>query len=298
MSLLFALHSKIGWVPDTRALRIKADAAQASGNLRHAVRRYRKLVQHGDRSSRFPLGICLQQLRAYRQAMIEFETVLIDHPSHVDCIERIAFCAEKLGDRDKATALYREASARSADHRRRLSSALTRVDHDYRKLVADADRLRDGGHFEAAAERYSFALRRNPYDIDILIQYGHTAKESHWLFEALNAYRMAAELDVDRTTDVALHLADLERRLVGRRTAKSEAMPPELAAPLSRERIAAIMKLTLGAKPQTDFALRQHFSGSLNAGELLLNVVRSPDFRDRNAGLISHYKKRFAPAED
>jgi tetratricopeptide (TPR) repeat protein/SAM-dependent methyltransferase len=60
-----------------------------------------------------------------------------------------------------------------------------------------ADRARDAGQWELAAQHYLEALSRNPRNSPIWVQYGHVLKEAGKLSEAENAYRRAIELDPD-----------------------------------------------------------------------------------------------------
>ena len=58
-----------------------------------------------------------------------------------------------------------------------------------------ADRARDGRQWELAARHYRDALRRDPNNAPIWVQYGHALKESGYLPEAEWAYRTALALD-------------------------------------------------------------------------------------------------------
>src|SRR5438067_2371216 len=58
-------------------------------------------------------------------------------------------------------------------------------------FISRADRARDAGQWEIAAELYRKALDRNPNNPPIWVQYGHALKESGNLAEAERAYRAA-----------------------------------------------------------------------------------------------------------
>jgi glycosyltransferase involved in cell wall biosynthesis len=68
-----------------------------------------------------------------------------------------------------------------------------------------ADRARDAGQWEVAAEYYRGALRRKPENPPIWVQYGHALKESGRLAEAEKAYRTALAYD-PRNADSHLQL--------------------------------------------------------------------------------------------
>jgi tetratricopeptide (TPR) repeat protein len=61
--------------------------------------------------------------------------------------------------------------------------------------IALADRARDAGRWELAAQHYQKVLRRNPRNCPIWVQYGHALKETGHVAEAEGAYRKAIELD-------------------------------------------------------------------------------------------------------
>jgi len=61
--------------------------------------------------------------------------------------------------------------------------------------ISLADRARDAGQWELAAGYYRDALRRDPNNAPIWVQYGHVLKESGILPEAEWAYRTALALD-------------------------------------------------------------------------------------------------------
>lgn len=58
-----------------------------------------------------------------------------------------------------------------------------------------ADAARDRGEWDKAISLYSQAMKENPNRIDILVQYGHSLKESGLLVEAEAAYRQAVARD-------------------------------------------------------------------------------------------------------
>jgi glycosyltransferase involved in cell wall biosynthesis/tetratricopeptide (TPR) repeat protein len=62
-------------------------------------------------------------------------------------------------------------------------------------VITLADQARDQGQWGRAAELYREALRRNPYNAPIWVQYGHMLKESGQLGRAETAYRRAIEVD-------------------------------------------------------------------------------------------------------
>jgi glycosyltransferase involved in cell wall biosynthesis/tetratricopeptide (TPR) repeat protein len=55
-------------------------------------------------------------------------------------------------------------------------------------LITLADRARDTGNWDSAARLYCKALRRNPYNAPIWVQYGHALKEAGHLERAESAY--------------------------------------------------------------------------------------------------------------
>src|SRR5260370_41607312 len=62
-------------------------------------------------------------------------------------------------------------------------------------VITLADRGRDTGQWEMAAEFSRAALRRKPENPSIWVQYGHALKESGHLAEAEKAYRTALVYD-------------------------------------------------------------------------------------------------------
>jgi len=58
-------------------------------------------------------------------------------------------------------------------------------------VITLADRARDAGQWELAAQLYRKALNRNPRNLSIWVQYGHALKERGSLTQAETAYRMA-----------------------------------------------------------------------------------------------------------
>ncbi len=58
-----------------------------------------------------------------------------------------------------------------------------------------ADRARDAGHWDVAAEHYRTALERNPDRTEIWVQYGHVLKESGRRVQAESAYRRAISFE-------------------------------------------------------------------------------------------------------
>src|SRR6266446_3756091 len=62
-------------------------------------------------------------------------------------------------------------------------------------VITLADRARDTGQWERAAEYYREALRRNAQNPPIWVQYGHVLKETGYLAEAEKAYRTALAYD-------------------------------------------------------------------------------------------------------
>src|ERR1700730_742355 len=62
-------------------------------------------------------------------------------------------------------------------------------------VITLADRARDTGQWERAAEYYREALRRNAQNPPIWVQYGHVLKEAGHLAEAEKAYRTALAYD-------------------------------------------------------------------------------------------------------
>jgi hypothetical protein len=72
-------------------------------------------------------------------------------------------------------------------------------------VITLADRARDAGKWEVAAEYYRDALRRKPENPPIWVQYGHVLKESGHLAEAEKAYRTALAYD-PRNADSHLQL--------------------------------------------------------------------------------------------
>jgi tetratricopeptide (TPR) repeat protein len=77
-----------------------------------------------------------------------------------------------------------------------------------------ADRARDAGEWEIAARHYRDALRGNPDDAPIWLQYGHALKESGRLGLAEGSYRRALE-GVPEVADTYLQLGHV-LRLQGR----------------------------------------------------------------------------------
>jgi hypothetical protein len=72
-------------------------------------------------------------------------------------------------------------------------------------VITLADRARDVGQWELAAEYYRDALHRKPKNPPIWVQYGHVLKESGHLAEAESAYRTALAYD-QRLADAHLQL--------------------------------------------------------------------------------------------
>src|SRR5947209_19386750 len=72
-------------------------------------------------------------------------------------------------------------------------------------VITLADRARDRGQWEHAAGYYRLALRRNPLNPPIWVQYGHVLKETGHLAEAEKAYRTAIAQD-RRSADAHVHL--------------------------------------------------------------------------------------------
>ena len=62
-------------------------------------------------------------------------------------------------------------------------------------VIALADRARDAKRWDLAAQCYQRALRRNPDNPPIWVQYGHVLKESGHLAKAEEAYRTAIAYD-------------------------------------------------------------------------------------------------------
>src|SRR6266436_1623233 len=62
-------------------------------------------------------------------------------------------------------------------------------------VITLADRARDTGQWEVAAEYYRDALHRKPKNPPIWVQYGHVLKEAGHLAEAEKAYRTALAYD-------------------------------------------------------------------------------------------------------
>src|ERR1700738_2702451 len=63
------------------------------------------------------------------------------------------------------------------------------------RVITLADRARDACQWKRAAGYYREALRRNPKNPPIWVQYGHVLKESGHLVDAEKAYRMAIAYD-------------------------------------------------------------------------------------------------------
>jgi tetratricopeptide (TPR) repeat protein len=72
-------------------------------------------------------------------------------------------------------------------------------------VITLADQARDAGQWHLAAAHYQKALRRNPRNPPIWVQYGHVLREAGRLVEAEAAYRMALAYD-PRSADSYLHL--------------------------------------------------------------------------------------------
>lgn len=72
-------------------------------------------------------------------------------------------------------------------------------------VITLADQARDAGQWRLAAAHYQKALRRNPRNPPIWVQYGHVLKEAGRLTEAEAAYRMALAYD-PRSADSHLQL--------------------------------------------------------------------------------------------
>jgi len=72
-------------------------------------------------------------------------------------------------------------------------------------VITLADRARDARHWHLAAAHYQKALRRNPCNPPIWVQYGHVLREAGRLAEAEAAYRMALVYD-PRSADSHLQL--------------------------------------------------------------------------------------------
>ncbi len=72
-------------------------------------------------------------------------------------------------------------------------------------VITLADRARDQRHWERAAGYYQVALRRNPQNPPIWVQYGHVLKEAGDLLNAERAYRIALGYD-PRNADTYVQL--------------------------------------------------------------------------------------------
>jgi hypothetical protein len=81
-------------------------------------------------------------------------------------------------------------------------------------VITLADRARDQGQWDVAAGYYREALRRNPQNPPIWVQYGHVLKESGHLAEAERAYRTALAYD-PRNVDPHLQLGHV-LKILGR----------------------------------------------------------------------------------
>lgn len=99
-----------------------------------------------------------------------------------------------------------DATDQAAEHRAELA-----------RLVADADRLRDGGAHDAAADAYARVLDVLPWRTDLRVQYGNMLKDSGRLPDAELAYRTAL-LDSPEDADIHLQLGHV-LKLMGRRPA-------------------------------------------------------------------------------
>jgi len=75
-------------------------------------------------------------------------------------------------------------------------------------VITLADRARDSAKWHLAATYYRRALRRNPRNPPIWVQYGHVLKEAGNLADAEAAYRMAIVYD-PRSADSHLHLGTI-----------------------------------------------------------------------------------------
>jgi cytochrome c-type biogenesis protein CcmH/NrfG len=62
-------------------------------------------------------------------------------------------------------------------------------------VITLADGARDSEQWQRAASNCRTALRRNPKNPPIWVQYGHVLKESGHLVDAEKAYRMAIAYD-------------------------------------------------------------------------------------------------------
>lgn len=80
------------------------------------------------------------------------------------------------------------------------------------KLLAEADRARDGGRMEDAARAYGEALVLAPHLGPFWVQYAHMLKEIGRQDEAVTAYLRAAEISPD-DPDPWFHLAHLYKRM-------------------------------------------------------------------------------------
>src|SRR5215813_11841648 len=73
-------------------------------------------------------------------------------------------------------------------------------------IITLADRARDSAQWHLAAAYYLKALRRNPRNPPIWVQYGHVLREAGHLAEAEKAYRTALTYD-PRCTEPYVYLS-------------------------------------------------------------------------------------------
>lgn len=85
------------------------------------------------------------------------------------------------------------------------AQAVALADPAFHDLIAKADVLRDGGHWQAAADAYGDALKLHPYERSYWTQLGHMLKEQGYFGLAEITYRTGAAFGAD-PQDVRSHL--------------------------------------------------------------------------------------------
>jgi tetratricopeptide (TPR) repeat protein len=125
-------------------------------------------------------------------------------------------------------------------------------------LLSRADRARDSGDWQTAAQCYRKALDQGPGNPAIWVQYGHALKESGDLNGAESAYRTSLNLDAD-IADTYLQLGHA-LKLQGKRIEARAAYFRALVLDPALDHAAFELKALGWTKARIEFALRRERS--------------------------------------
>ena len=145
-----------------------------------------------------------------------------------------------------------------------------------------ADRARDVGDWETAARHYRTALRRNPRNAPIWIQYGHALKESGEHARAEAAYRTAIESGPE-LPDAHLQLAHL-LKVQGRIDDAKAAYLRAFA--IGRSVLDAARDLTELCWSDAELSRLYEFGGSNPTAHALVEAERQVQERDPAAAAL------------